>query len=553
MTLRGIRTNSALHVVLLTAAIFHLLIFAAGVRGPLGFLRDKLIDGFYVSRYAALKDARGTSHPDAVLVVSVDDESLRMLGERWPWSRKIFADFLDRIQPSAPSTVALDFSFAVPSPRREEDSALEAAIQRSGVVVLSAYEGAGGKLVRPIPQLERPAAAVGVLNTLRDPDNVNRRFRLWWPSGSGTLESFSAAIVSQYRRSPAVPDDRVRWAVYDRRPEDLEIIPFWRFIQDNASAERVRGKIVLVGATGEIFHDMYGTPLGTMPGVIIHANQVLSLLEGRRVIEPDAAAFKTAALAFALAAALVFFRLPPVWGAVGFAATLAGLDQAARTAFTRQGFLAEPLVLYVAILAPAVAAFALRWARLLVENRGLRRQSSKDGLTDLYTYRYMEAKLIAEFDRAMKTGTVLSFVIFDIDHFKKLNDAYGHEKGNEILVAFARILKANTRGDDLVARYGGEEFCLVLPHRPKDEALQIADRIRVSLEQSPFRFVRKGETGSSEIHATVSAGISSSDTSGVFNGKELLRLADSALLLAKANGRNRIEVYKPGGSIDNLD
>lgn len=541
--------DGAVHVLLITAVLFHLFLLLAAGWKPLGFLHDKLVDNLYATRYDALKSRRGAARPDAVLVVSVDDESLRMLGERWPWSRKVFADFLDRITPFSPSVTAFDFSFAVPSPRREEDAALEAAIRRNGTVVLSSYEGSGKKVVGPLPELERSAAAVGVLNPLRDPDNVNRRFRLFWPSHSQVLPSFSGAIVARHRGVPLDGgDDKVRWSVYDWRAEDLEIIPFWRFLQQSDAAARVRGKIVLVGATGEIFHDTYGTPLGMMPGVVIHANQVLSLLEGRRVKTPDPAIVKTAALAFALLAALVFFFLPPAWSAAAFAAALVAAAGFVRYAFMKKGLMADPLIVYGAPVTAAASALAVRLFRLMIENRGLRRQSSKDGLTDLYTYRYMEARLILEYDRAGKAGTVLSFVIFDIDHFKKLNDAYGHEKGNEILVAFSRILKANTRGDDLVARYGGEEFCLVLPHRDREEACQIADRIRLSLEQSRFRFARKDEKGTSEIHATVSAGISSSDTQGVFNGKELLRLADSALLLAKTNGRNRIEVYRPAGS-----
>ena len=151
----------------------------------------------------------------------------------------------------------------------------------------------------------------------------------------------------------------------------------------------------------------------------------------------------------------------------------------------------------------------------------------------------MEFRLKAEFDKARKSGENLSFVIFDVDHFKKFNDNYGHEKGNEILMAFARILKYHTRGEDLVARYGGEEFCLLLPKKNKDEAFQIAERIRMSLGSSRFRFTRKGESSPSDIQVTVSAGICSTERPEVFNGKELLRLADGALLSAKERGRNR--------------
>ena len=192
----------------------------------------------------------------------------------------------------------------------------------------------------------------------------------------------------------------------------------------------------------------------------------------------------------------------------------------------------------------ALAAGLLhRSAKLFVENQGLRRQSFRDGLTDLYTYRYMERTLMSEFDRSKKAGETVSFVIFDLDHFKRLNDVYGHEKGNEILVAFARILKSYIRGDDLVARYGGEEFCLLLPRRNREEAFLIAERIRMSLAEMRFKFTRKGDPSPSDIGVTVSAGICSSDQKDAYNGKELLRLADAALLAAKEKGRNQVCVY----------
>jgi len=188
-----------------------------------------------------------------------------------------------------------------------------------------------------------------------------------------------------------------------------------------------------------------------------------------------------------------------------------------------------------------------RSAVLFIENQGLRYQTSRDGLTDLFTYRYMEHRLMVEFDKAKREKRLLTFVIFDLDHFKRLNDGYGHEKGNEVLLAFAGILKKYSREEDIVARYGGEEFCLLLPEKGADEAKLIADRIRESISERNFRFKRKGKNAiqnapPEDVRVTVSAGICSSDHGAVFNGKELLRLADSALLTAKSNGRNRIQI-----------
>ncbi len=516
---------------------------------PLDFFRTKLIDGLYRARYAALAKERKTVPPSElpVVIAAVDDESLRILGERWPWRRGLYADFLERLEDAAPALVAFDLSFAVPSDRTEEDRRFEEAVRRNGRVVLSAYEGSGGAIVKPPARFEAAAAGTGILNALRDPDNTNRRFRAWWITAPDRrFPSFAAVVASVYKRErklAASLPDKTLWARYDRKSEDFEIIPFWRFLEEEDAPRSARGRIVLVGATGEIFHDTYRTPVGVMPGVVIHANQVLTLLEGRFLGTPDGPLLRTGALALCAVLAWLFLKFRPGPSFAVFCAAFWLVGEGVKAAFVRRGLLVDPLGAEAAPVIAYAVSLVFRSARLIGENRGLLRQSMRDGLTDLYTYRYMESRLMTEFDRSRSGREVLSFVIFDLDHFKRLNDVYGHEKGNEILVAFARILKANTRGDDLVARYGGEEFCVLLPGRKRAEAFQIAERIRVSLEETPFKFGRKGESLPAEIHATVSAGVCSSESLEAFNGKELLRLADAALLTAKTQGRNRIQVH----------
>ncbi len=159
-----------------------------------------------------------------------------------------------------------------------------------------------------------------------------------------------------------------------------------------------------------------------------------------------------------------------------------------------------------------------------------------DQLTGLYNRRHMLEQMQLLMRRAQTGDTPLSVVSLDIDHFKAVNDSYGHEAGDEILLEFAERLLMNIRPTDVACRVGGEEFLVIMPNTPGDLACVSAERIRQAIAVSPFRHVRSGE----EIEVTVSAGVAT------YNGvddvlADVLHRADEALYSAKQNGRNRIE------------
>jgi diguanylate cyclase (GGDEF)-like protein len=177
------------------------------------------------------------------------------------------------------------------------------------------------------------------------------------------------------------------------------------------------------------------------------------------------------------------------------------------------------------------SAIALRNAELVDR---LRAQATIDPLTGCHNRRGFDEILSVEFARARRYNRPLSVVLLDIDHFKHINDDFGHEVGDHALQRIGRAVRHTFRATDSACRYGGEEFALIFPETGKEEAFRLAERLRLLIEQLP----PNAEVPRS---LTASFGIASFPDDAVETA-ELLRAADRALYQAKARGRNRVEL-----------
>ena len=166
----------------------------------------------------------------------------------------------------------------------------------------------------------------------------------------------------------------------------------------------------------------------------------------------------------------------------------------------------------------------------------LREQANRDSLTGLFNRRYLEGTLEREIARCKREETPISMLFFDIDHFKLINDTYGHQAGDEVLRVLARILQDSARAEDIVCRYGGEEFLLVLPKMPLNIARERGEYLLRLFEATVVVF------GERRIRITTSIGIAGTPLHSDF-AEGLIRCADEALYLAKHNGRNRVVTF----------
>ncbi len=178
-----------------------------------------------------------------------------------------------------------------------------------------------------------------------------------------------------------------------------------------------------------------------------------------------------------------------------------------------------------------LAAAAIEKAEVFEEAQ---RAAVTDGLTGLYNRRYFSQQLEVEVRRGQRYSFPVCLVIMDIDHFKKINDTYGHPGGDQILREVSRRLKGLARHSDVVARYGGEEFAIILPQTPMAGAMTFAERVRLEVGGQKFRL-----NDGREIPVTISLGVAEYP-SHAKSVDELLNEADKGLYQAKVSGRNRV-------------
>lgn len=163
----------------------------------------------------------------------------------------------------------------------------------------------------------------------------------------------------------------------------------------------------------------------------------------------------------------------------------------------------------------------------------------KDMLTGMANRRAITDQLLNTVARAQRQGQYLSVLMLDIDHFKQVNDGYGHQAGDMVLRGVAQILQSRLRAQDQIGRFGGEEFLVILPDTSLEGAQTLAEALRQAVEATPTQW------GAHSIAVTISIGVRGGAVTGGDTADKLVGAADAALYRAKQNGRNRVEVALP--------
>jgi diguanylate cyclase (GGDEF)-like protein len=176
-------------------------------------------------------------------------------------------------------------------------------------------------------------------------------------------------------------------------------------------------------------------------------------------------------------------------------------------------------------------------ARLFI----LEQLSVIDALTQVFNYRFFETEIRRHFDLAVRHQRSLAMAMLDLDNFKKVNDTFGHRIGDHVLTEISTMIAQGIRSSDILSRYGGEEFAIILPETTLEEAFMLAERLRVSIAQTPL------EMTGGPARLTVSIGVAAFPAKDIDTAMRLVEAADRALYLAKTEGRNCVRRNKPEG------
>ncbi len=169
-----------------------------------------------------------------------------------------------------------------------------------------------------------------------------------------------------------------------------------------------------------------------------------------------------------------------------------------------------------------------------ITHQQMQQMAALDSLTGIYNRRFGYNRIQEEFSRSIRSNTALSLIMLDIDHFKVINDTYGHTIGDKMILLISKSIKEAIREGDILIRYGGEEFLCVLPGAGLHDASLIAERIRITVKDSVLK------SDDQEIQATVSLGTATYPNKEITDIQQFIHLADNAMYSAKNSGRNKV-------------
>lgn len=506
-------------------------------------MRLQLIDTLY--RYRSQHSPRSPML-DNIVIIGIDDESLQNIEQRWPWSRKILADFFETLQHLNPKVIGLDFALVGSSPNAEVDEALARAMALNSNTIIAGYFDEQNYLMQSHHRFREAALGHGFIDIKLDIDGANRKstfvkafkndnaiYSLALTTAASFLNCFPEN--RSYATFELIPDtQRLHgWSSQRYAPETFTYISFWKILGNRVEREEVENKIVLVGSVDPIFHDIHPTSLGLMAGIDIIANDVIAILDEDFIFEILTQHRWVYFMVLSAAFMLLIFRLNAFTQLTVFLGAEAGVYLSALFLFSRQNILLEPFSPLLILAVSFTIVIFYKVLRTFLENLTLHQQVVTDPLTGLYGQRYLLLKLENIFKHSIDKRRELCVAMLDADHFKRVNDTYGHDEGNRVLVEIAKIIKQHIRRTDIAARFGGEEFTLIFKDTALKGAFKSVERMRQAIERTRFSH----PTGAYGV--TISCGIVSNHHPDVHSSKDLIKLADEELYRAKSEGRNR--------------
>jgi diguanylate cyclase (GGDEF)-like protein/putative nucleotidyltransferase with HDIG domain len=510
--------------------------------------------------------AKSDLKPKDIVLVTIDEESYKQLGKRWPWGRDVFAELIDKLSAYHPKVIALDFAlYGETTDEPQADRQLADAMEKAGNVIIASVYGKEKLYLDPFHILAKASAGYGVVGAIKDDDSVIRKisaFTLILTSKKGADISFEIKTAARYLDVPYDKIYRERHNVVleakDKRiliptdgsghilinylsdVSDVDSVPIWRVMSGDMTKNKLKNKLVLVSRTGGIFHDLHSTPLGyNKPGGVIIVN-VLSSIVSSNYIRRGNPFFAVPIIALIyLLSFILFYRIQPLKGFIALVLILSSYLSMSFSLFLN-GILWP--VFDIVILLPFLflGMTFYKYAIMAFEGAEIRRMAITDSLTGLYTHRYFRLLLEHTANRALGFGNKCSLIVVKILNMDRVVKELSFNRGQMVQKRVAELAKMKLSKDGSAAYLGMGEFAMLLPKIGVYEALGIAGSFRNRIIEADF--------GISEdmLKPTAAIGVSSVNPTGYpKTGGELMRSAKAAMGRAKEIGYDKICRFNP--------
>ncbi|MEB3205841.1 MAG: diguanylate cyclase [Vampirovibrionales bacterium] len=520
---------------------------------------------------------RGWHASDDIAVVAFDDAALNALSVRygaWPWPRSVHARLIEALNRLGARAIVIDLLY-LGAKDPKDDALLVKTIHDNPNVIMSANLQQDGTLQAPFSGLLAAAQdRMGIVNYYRDDDGVSRRMPLWFDLK--VAAGHSADRVFSEKRAPSLavavlnhtlPSAKLDLEGSSQWPSDATLWVRWPSAvlhqessigstmyptvsakdvladtHGNRSLEKVvRDKIVFVGVTAVGLFDIKTTPVSSvLPGVYFQASgfdtlRQMALAGVPRLTELPKWLRLLCVLIPAMVAAIGFWLSASVLLGLIWPFAIAGVMLLGSwVAFYREGWIvpvAEPLILLTLLTMLMLVTKLIRRSQDAECSYLL---ATQDTLTGLYNRRYFDEQLSRAIEQSRRSGRVFSLIMLDVDHFKQINDSFGHLSGDRVLKMIAQTLSPSLRSVDVLARFGGEEFAVILMEASQEQALRVAEKLVEAVASTPMNL-----PSGLPLVVTISAGVACFNTPEQ-SADTLIARADLALYNAKAMGRNRV-------------
>ncbi len=581
---------------LIIASILFIVFMLANNKMIVNFFNDSENKSFDY-RQSLLVKHRHLKPSKDIVIVAIDDGSYEYILDKygeWPISRDIYAKIIDRIEKNNPKAIVFDLMFIKSfKTNPTADTILANTMAKyNNIYTAINFDNQSYEVRTPIELPERLAVKVdnqsnvdfrrnfgftncrsiiskiletktkvGMININRSEDGIIRKVPVfvyynnhYYPHltlsvGNDLINNSKTDFVIDSGANLLLGDKKIpltstgeavlNW--YGPSLETYRNIPFHKLIKSIESGTMNDGfdfkdKIVFIGTTASSLFDTKSVPIDKIyPGVEIHATYMNNLLDNSFVKQTTPFVNAIIIVLLALVVSFIVFKSTSAIFATTSTVLLASAYYLASYYILKFFNLWIPVVIPLFVI---LITFAISYlTKYLIKSKDFEHQyklATTDGLTELYNHRYFQDTLKKQIDSSKRYEQKFSLIILDIDFFKKFNDQYGHQIGDEVLRTVSNILKKNTRTTDYVCRYGGEEMSIILPQTSKKEALINAQRICDAVANTPLKI-----SNNKEVNITISLGVSTFPENGE-SPQKLIEYADQALYNAKENGRNQV-------------